>query len=248
MTRDQIVAEAKKHIGTPYKKLDCSKLVQKVLGSLGYKIPRNSEQQAKFFYEKGMTINIEKSMPVADIVKLLKKADFVIWGNPKYTWRWLGIHHIAIYDEDGYEIESTGSGNGVHRGKVWESKGESGWQIIMIVRVDSIVEGGEEEVINKNSNTAEIKEIQRTLIVLGFKSDMDEVNLGEWGSRTEKALNAFQTSVNLPIGNEVNPATAAAMFKALREKAALAEANYAGYQCRVSTYIGGVKTAANMKI
>ena len=109
---------------------------------------------------------------------------------------------------------------------------------------------GEEgkEVINKNSEVAEKKEVQKTLIALGFKGDMDEANLGEWGSRTEKALNAFQTSVNLPIKNEVDPATAAAMFKALREKAVNAEANYAGYQGRVSTYISGIKTAVNMKI
>jgi peptidoglycan hydrolase-like protein with peptidoglycan-binding domain len=115
-------------------------------------------------------------------------------------------------------------------------------------KYESLKTDKEGTVINKNSKVAEIKEVQRTLIVLNFKGDMDEANLGEWGSRTEKALNAFQTSVNLPIGNEVDPATAAAMFKALREKAVDAEANYAGYQDRVSSYVGGIKTAVNMKI
>jgi hypothetical protein len=190
-----------------------------------------------------MTVNIEKSMPVADIVKLLKKGDLPVWGNPKYTWRWLGIHHIAIYDEDGYEIESTGSGKGVHRGKVWESKGESGWQIIMIVRVDSIVEGGEEQVINKNSTKAEITEVQKTLKYLGFAGDMKEELFGQWAERTDDAVGDFQKSVELPRKSEIDPATAAAMFKALREKAAEAEANYAGYTADISTYIGGIKVA-----
>jgi len=242
--RNTVVETAKKYLGIAYKKMNCSQLVYKVLSDLGYTLKPNSTNQAKILYDKGLTVAIDKGETVSNIAKMLNPGDLIFWSNPKYTWRWKYIHHVGFYVGNSKTIESTGSGNGVHIGSLWESPGTGNWQIIFIVDITKVLNTQEgKKVINKNSSVAEKKEIQKTLIVLGFKGDMDEANLGEWGSRTEKALNAFQASVNLPISNEVDPATAAAMFKALREKAAAAEANYAGYQGNVSTYIGGIKVA-----
>jgi hypothetical protein len=98
------------------------------------------------------------------------------------------------------------------------------------------------EVINKNSGVAVIKETQEAFKALGFIGNMQEKSFGKWGDNTNDSLHAMQAALNLPKKDEVDQECAAAMFKALREKAQVAEANYAGYKVEVSADMGGIST------
>ena len=96
--RSQIVAEAKKHLGTPYlwggdtmKGFDCSGFVQYVLKQCGLTIPRTTEQQAL------VGTLIKKSS--------LRPGDLVFFQN---TYR-AGISHVGIYIGDNQMIHASSS-------------------------------------------------------------------------------------------------------------------------------------------
>lgn len=165
--RSKIIEEAKKHLGTPYGKMDCSKLVQVVMKELGDKnFPRVSATQAKYLYDKGLAKKISKPASVSDVIAKLQKGDVAFWGNPKYPERWMEIHHIAFYDGNGKTVESTGGGNGVHIGKLWET---SQWQIVLIADVTSLISIGKEEAMLEYGDKGEqVYDMQKKLDTLGF--------------------------------------------------------------------------------
>jgi len=110
-----IVAQAKKMLGTPYKwggsgllGVDCSGFVQYVYRQMGKDLPRMSNQQAN----AGQRISLDK----------LQTGDLVAWDNSS---RNAGADHIAIYIGNGQIIEAARPGTNVRisnlydQGRAW---------------------------------------------------------------------------------------------------------------------------------
>lgn len=112
-TRDKILAEAMRYIGTPYvwggtgpKGFDCSGLIQYVYKQFGINLPRISADQARF----GSRVNLNQ----------LRPGDLVAADNSS---RNNGADHIAIYAGDGYIIEAPHAGASVRRRKIGADEG-----------------------------------------------------------------------------------------------------------------------------
>lgn len=95
---NQIIANAKKHLGTPYlwggtspKGFDCSGLVQYVFQQSGIQLPRTTDQQVK------VGTYVSKAN--------LKPGDLVFLQN---TYR-QGVSHVGIYIGDGQMIHASSS-------------------------------------------------------------------------------------------------------------------------------------------
>lgn len=107
-TGDDVVAAAKKYLGTPYvfgstdpgKGLDCSALVQRAYADLGIQLPRNSWQQAK------------AGQPVASMADA-KTGDVLAFGSP--------VHHVGIYLGNNMMIAAPKPGDHVKIEKVYET-------------------------------------------------------------------------------------------------------------------------------
>ncbi len=104
---DDVVAAARKYLGTPYvfggadpdKGLDCSGLVQQVYEDLGIKLPRNSWQQAT------------AGRPVASLADA-KPGDVLAFNSP--------VDHVAIYLGDNKMIAAPKPGDHVKVQSVYE--------------------------------------------------------------------------------------------------------------------------------
>lgn len=112
---NDIVTQAKKMLGTPYKwggsgllGVDCSGFVQYVYKQMGKDLPRMSNQQAN----AGQRISLDK----------LQTGDLVAWDNSN---RNAGADHIAIYVGNGQIIEAAKPGTNVRisnlydQGRAW---------------------------------------------------------------------------------------------------------------------------------
>ncbi|MBB3097061.1 hypothetical protein FHR83_004736 [Actinoplanes campanulatus] len=105
---DDIVAAAKKYLGTPYvfggtdpdKGLDCSGLVQRAYRDLGVELPRNSWQQAR------------AGRPVASLSEA-KPGDILAFNSP--------VDHVAIYLGDNRMIAAPKPGDRVKIQNVYET-------------------------------------------------------------------------------------------------------------------------------
>lgn len=108
VTGDQIVASAKKYLGTKYvfgstdpsKGLDCSALVQRAYKDLGVELPRNSWQQAK-------------AGEKVDGLKNAKPGDILAFDSP--------VDHVAIYLGDNKMIAAPKPGDHVKIQPVYET-------------------------------------------------------------------------------------------------------------------------------
>jgi len=105
-----IVAQAKKMLGTPYKwggsgllGVDCSGFVQYVFRQMGKDLPRLSSQQAT----AGQRIGLDK----------LQTGDLVAWDNSD---RNNGADHIAIYVGNGQIIEAARPGTNVRISNLYD--------------------------------------------------------------------------------------------------------------------------------
>jgi len=107
VTGDQVVASAKKYLGTPYvfgstdpsKGLDCSAFVQRAYRDLGISLPRMSFQQA------------EAGQPVASMADA-KPGDILAFDSP--------VDHVAIYLGDNRMIAAPKPGDHVKIESVYE--------------------------------------------------------------------------------------------------------------------------------
>jgi peptidoglycan hydrolase-like protein with peptidoglycan-binding domain len=239
--RNTVVETAKKYLGIAYKKMNCSQLVYKVLSDLGYTLKPNSTNQAKILYDKGLTVAIDKGETVSNIAKMLNPGDLIFWSNPKYTWRWKYIHHVGFYVGNSKTIESTGSGNGVHIGSLWESPGTGNWQIIFIVDITKVLNIQEETdmLLKKGSKGKDVVWVQWALVTLKYQGKMDIKIINEntpIGDNTQKSIMDFQEDNGLPITGEVDNATFSMLLQKLVEKSN-----------RDEVYISGIGTAYNMK-
>ncbi|GAA0543749.1 hypothetical protein GCM10010172_26610 [Paractinoplanes ferrugineus] len=103
-----VVAAAKKYLGTPYvfgstdpaKGLDCSGLVQRAYGDMGIQLPRNSWQQAK------------AGQPVASMAEA-KPGDILAFDSP--------VDHVGIYLGNNQMIAAPKPGDHVKIQKVYET-------------------------------------------------------------------------------------------------------------------------------
>jgi cell wall-associated NlpC family hydrolase len=106
---DQVVAQARKYLGTPYvwggtdpkRGLDCSGLVQLVYKNLGYELPRVSYQQAT------------AGTAVKGGLANARPGDILAFGSP--------VHHVAIYIGGGRMIEAPRPGLDVREINVYET-------------------------------------------------------------------------------------------------------------------------------
>ena len=105
-----LVAQAKKMLGTPYKwggsgllGVDCSGFVQYVFRQMGKDLPRLSSQQAT----AGQRIGLDK----------LQTGDLVAWDNSD---RNNGADHIAIYIGNGQIIEAAKPGTNVRISNLYD--------------------------------------------------------------------------------------------------------------------------------
>ncbi|WP_328462723.1 transglycosylase SLT domain-containing protein [Actinoplanes sp. NBC_00393] len=104
---DDVVAAAKKYLGTPYvfgstdpaKGLDCSALVQRAYQDLGVELPRTSGQQAR------------AGRPVASMAEA-KPGDILAFNSP--------VDHVAIYLGDNRMIAAPKPGDQVKIQNVYE--------------------------------------------------------------------------------------------------------------------------------
>lgn len=106
-----IIAEAKKWVGTPYVwggsgplGFDCSGFTQYVMKKFGVDLPRVSYQQANGGKRVGMNE--------------LQAGDLVAWDNSS---RNNGADHIAIYIGDGMVIHAPKPGDSVKISKIWDA-------------------------------------------------------------------------------------------------------------------------------
>jgi hypothetical protein len=248
--REQIIEAAKTFLGTPYKKLDCSAFVRAVFRKFDYELPRTSVEQAKFLYNKKLTIAIDKTEPIKNILPELKKAMLCFWWSKAHPERWKGIHHVSIYDENGYNYESSSSAGKVVRRKLWEN---SDWQIVFIADITSLLKAQEvtEEMIRYQEKTprvfnAEEQALQEALLSLGYALPKDGAD-GKFGPETLTAFNQFQADNKVPLSKEYDTATQAAMMRAQAKKAEDAKGDYAALSKDYDTYASGCIAAANMK-
>ena len=130
----EVVKAALSKVGSPYvlgakgdKKFDCSGLaywaIKQVDPVLGDKMYTNAAGQARYCYNKGLTVGRSELQP----------GDLVFWVNLKCEGchRWKEIHHVGIYIGDGKVCEaSSGHGRVIVR-DLWESKN---WPIYMFGR------------------------------------------------------------------------------------------------------------------
>jgi cell wall-associated NlpC family hydrolase len=107
-TGQDVVADARKYLGTPYvwggtdpaTGLDCSGLVQRVYKDLGIALPRVSHDQA----------GVGQAVPN---LAAARPGDILAFGHP--------VHHVGIYAGNGQMIDAPQPGDKVKLEKVWET-------------------------------------------------------------------------------------------------------------------------------
>ena len=125
----QIVAAAKKYIGRSYSSMDCSGLVKAAYRDCGLTSMsgKSSASMAKACEEMGVFFTDPSQLPAGDLVFFSR---FDPSRGPEYCGdigrcgtgkckRWMHIHHVAIYINDKYLIDSTGGENSVQIREHW---------------------------------------------------------------------------------------------------------------------------------
>ncbi len=121
----EVVKAAMTRLGCPYvwgakgsTKFDCSGLaywaIHEVDPALGDKMYTNAAGQAKYCYDRGLTVGRSELQP----------GDLVFWVNKKCEGchRWKEIHHVGIYIGEGKVIEAASGKGRVLIRDLWESK------------------------------------------------------------------------------------------------------------------------------
>jgi soluble lytic murein transglycosylase-like protein len=107
-TGADVVADATRYLGVPYvfggtdprSGLDCSGLVQRVYGDLGFNLPRTAAEQAKM------------GQPVASLAQA-RPGDLVAFDSP--------VDHIGIYAGDGMMVVAPHAGDQVKLQRVYKT-------------------------------------------------------------------------------------------------------------------------------
>lgn len=125
----QIVAAAKKYIGRSYSSMDCSGLVKAAYRDCGLTSMsgKSSASMAKACEEMGVLFTDPSQLQAGDLIFFSR---FDPSRGPEYCGdigrcgtgkckRWMHIHHVAIYINDKYLIDSTGGENSVQIREHW---------------------------------------------------------------------------------------------------------------------------------
>lgn len=139
----QIVQAAKRYIGRSYASMDCSGLVRAAYRDCGLSSMNglNSASMAKKCQEMGVLFTDSSQLQAGDIIFFARKdarrgegycTDHRRCGNGRCK-RWMQIHHVAIYINGEFLIDSTGGNNSVQIRKHWGKNG-SEWQWICFGR------------------------------------------------------------------------------------------------------------------
>ena len=139
----QIVQAAKRYIGRSYASMDCSGLVRAAYRDCGLSSMNglNSASMAKKCQEMGVLFTDPSQLQSGDIIFFARKdarrgegycTDHRRCGNGRCK-RWMQIHHVAIYINGEFLIDSTGGNNSVQIRKHWDKNG-SEWQWICFGR------------------------------------------------------------------------------------------------------------------
>lgn len=94
---NEAVQGASGYLGTPYSRLDCSKLTQTVYGELGVTLPRTAAEQARYIIENNRAISRDDLQP-GDLIFYALKGD---------NGRYMHVSHVAIYAGDGMIIDAS---------------------------------------------------------------------------------------------------------------------------------------------
>jgi len=139
----QIVQAAKKYIGRSYASMDCSGLVRAAYRDCGLSSMNglNSASMAKKCQDMGVLFTDPSQLQSGDIIFFARKdasrgvgycTDHRRCGNGKCK-RWMQIHHVAIYINGEFLIDSTGGNNSVQIRKHWGQSG-SQWEWVCFGR------------------------------------------------------------------------------------------------------------------
>lgn len=125
----QIVQAAKRYIGRSYASMDCSKLARTAYADVGLTSMNglSSVRMAQKCQEMGCLFTDPSQLQAGDLIFFARFdpskgkdycGDINRCGTGKCR-RWLHIHHVAIYINDEYLIDSTGGDNSVQIRKHW---------------------------------------------------------------------------------------------------------------------------------
>lgn len=139
----QIVAAAKKYIGRSYSSMDCSGLVRATYRDCGLSSMNGltSTGMAEKCRDMGVLFTDASQLQAGDLIFFARKdakrgpgycTDRNRCGSGKCK-RWMQIHHVAIYINDEFLIDSTGGDNSVQIRKHWGISG-SEWEWVCFGR------------------------------------------------------------------------------------------------------------------
>lgn len=139
----QIVAAAKKYIGRSYSSMDCSSLVRAAYRDCGLSSMNGltSTGMAQKCRDMNVLFTDASKLQSGDLIFFARKdasrgegycTDARRCGTGKCK-RWLQIHHVAIYINDEFLIDSTGGNNSVQIRNHWGKNG-SEWEWVCFGR------------------------------------------------------------------------------------------------------------------
>lgn len=139
----QLVEAAKKYIGRSYSSMDCSKLVRTAYNDCGLSSMNGltSTGMAQKCNEMGVLFTDASELQAGDLIFFARKdasrgegycTDTRRCGTGKCK-RWQQIHHVAIYINGEFLIDSTGGNNSVQIRKHWGKNG-SEWEWVCFGR------------------------------------------------------------------------------------------------------------------
>ena len=139
----QIVQAAKKYIGRSYSSMDCSGLVRAAYRDCGLSSMNSltSTGMAQKCRDMGVLFTDASQLQAGDLIFFARKdasrgegycTDRRRCGSGKCK-RWMQIHHVAIYINGIYLIDSTGGNNSVQIRKHWGKNG-SEWEWVCFGR------------------------------------------------------------------------------------------------------------------
>ena len=142
----QLVEAAKKYIGRSYSSMDCSGLVRAAYRDCGLSSLNGltSTGMAEKCRDMGVLFTDASQLQAGDLIFFARKdasrgegycTDRRRCGSGKCK-RWMQIHHVAIYINDEFLIDSTGGNNSVQIRKHWGKNG-SEWQWVCFGRPTS---------------------------------------------------------------------------------------------------------------
>jgi len=139
----RIVAAAKKYIGRSYSSMDCAGLVRAAYRDCGLNSMNglSSTSMAERCRDMGVLFTDPSQLQAGDLIFFACKdasrgpgycTDYARCGSGKCK-RWMQIHHVAIYINDTFLIDSTGGNNSVQIRRHWGING-SEWEWVCFGR------------------------------------------------------------------------------------------------------------------